>query len=92
MTLFALKFLMLFGIGKHIVSLPYIKDFSKYKISAKARPIQMNTETLEFCQKEIADLLAKGIIHKIKSPWSCAAFYVMKNDKLERGTPRLVIN
>jgi hypothetical protein len=77
---------------KHIVSLSYIKDFSKHKIPAKARPIQMNTETLEFCQKEIADLLAKGIIRKSKSPWSCAAFYIIKNAKLERGTPRLVIN
>jgi hypothetical protein len=57
-----------------------------------ARPIQMNAETLEFCKKEIADLLAKNINCKNKSPWSCAAFYVMKNAKLERGSPRLVIN
>ena len=52
----------------------------------------MNTTTLEFCQKEIVDLLAKGIIPKRKSPWACATFYVMKNVELERGTPRLVIN
>ena len=71
---------------KHIVSLPYIKDFSEHKIPTKARPIQIITKTLEFCQKEIADLLAKGIICKSKSPWSYATFYVMKNAKLERGT------
>jgi hypothetical protein len=47
---------------KHIVSLPYVKDFSEKKIPTKARPIQMNAEILDFCQKEIADLLAKGII------------------------------
>jgi hypothetical protein len=52
---------------KHIVSLPYIKDFSERKIPTKARPIQMNAELLDFCQKEIYDLLAKGIIRKSKS-------------------------
>jgi hypothetical protein len=77
---------------RHIVALPYIKDFSEKKIPTKARPIQMNAETLEFCQKEIADLLEKNIIRKSKSPWSCAAFYVMKNAELEKGSPRLVIN
>jgi len=77
---------------RHIVTLPYIKDFSENKIPTKARPIQMNAETLEFCQKEIADLLEKNIIRKSKSPWSCAAFYVMKNAELEKGSPRLVIN
>jgi hypothetical protein len=53
---------------KHIVSLPYVKDFSERKIPTKARPIQMNAELLEFCQKEISDLLAKGTIRKSKSP------------------------
>jgi hypothetical protein len=77
---------------KHIVALPYIKDFSERKIPTKARPIQMNAKTLEFCQKEIADLLVKNIICKSKSLCSCAAFYIMKNAKLERGYPRLVIN
>ena len=52
----------------------------------------MNTEILDFCQKEIVDLLAKGIICKSKSPWSCAAFYVRKNAEIEKGVPRLVIN
>jgi hypothetical protein len=49
----------------------------------------MNAELLDFCQKEISDLLAKGIIRKSKSPWSCAAFYVRKNAEIERGVPRL---
>ena len=52
----------------------------------------MNAEILDFCQKKIADLLAKGIIRKSKSHWSCAAFYVRKNAKIERGVPRFVIN
>jgi hypothetical protein len=77
---------------KHIVSLPYAKDFFEKKIPTKARPIQMNAEILEFCQKEIFDLLAKGIIRKSKSPWACATFYVRKNAEIERGVPRLVIN
>ena len=63
---------------KHIVSLPYVKDFSEKRIPTKAQPIQMNVELLYFCQKEIADLLSKGIIRKSKSPWSCATFYVRK--------------
>ena len=52
----------------------------------------MNAEILDFCQKEIVDLLAKDIIRKSKSPWSCVAFYVRKNAEIERGVPRLVIN
>jgi hypothetical protein len=47
---------------KHIVSLPYVKDFFEKRIPTKARPIQMNAEFLDFCQKEITNLLAKGII------------------------------
>jgi len=52
----------------------------------------MNEELLQYCQKEIKDLLDKGLIRKSKSPWSCAAFYVNKQAKLEPGTPRVVIN
>ena len=52
----------------------------------------MNQELLEYCKKEIQDLLNKKLIRPSKSPWSCPAFYVQKNAELERGTPRLVIN
>ena len=52
----------------------------------------MNFELLEHCKKEINDLLAKGLIRKSQSPWSCSAFYVNKNAEIERGVPRLVIN
>ena len=38
---------------KHIVDLPYEKDFREKQISTKARPIQMNEELLQYCQKEI---------------------------------------
>jgi len=61
---------------KHIISLPYEKDFSEKNIPTKARPIQMNKELLEFCKKEIETLLKKGLIRPSKSHWSCAAFYV----------------
>lgn len=77
---------------KHIVNLPYVKDFDEKNIPTKARPIQMNVETVEFCKKEIHDLLQKKLIRNSKSPWSCSAFYVQKNAEIERGTPRLVIN
>ena len=77
---------------KHIVNLPYIKDFNEKNIPTKTRPIQMNAETVEFCKKEISDLLEKKLIRNSKSPWSCSAFYVQKDAEIERGTPRLVIN
>ncbi|KAG8634083.1 hypothetical protein MANES_17G011850v8 [Manihot esculenta] len=77
---------------QHIVTLPYESDFKEQNIPTKARPIQMNQEMLQFCKKEIQDLLAKNLIRPSKSPWSCAAFYVIKNAEIERGAPRLVIN
>ena len=77
---------------KHIVNLPYVKDFNEKNIYSKARPIQKNAKTIEFCKKEIHDLLAKKMIRNSKSPWSCVAFYVQKISEIERGAPRLVIN
>ena len=61
---------------QHMVSLPYEKDFNEKQIPTKARPIQMNPELLEYCKKEIQDLLDKNLIRPSYSPWSCAAFYV----------------
>jgi len=52
----------------------------------------MNEELLQYCQKEIKDLLDKGLIRKSESPRSYVAFYVNKHVELERGIPRLVIN
>ena len=77
---------------QHMVDLPYEKEILEKQIPTKAQPIQMNQELLEFCKKEINDLLAKGIIRKSKSPWSCPSFYVNKNAKIERDTLKLVIN
>ncbi|CAL8991632.1 unnamed protein product [Prunus brigantina] len=53
----------------HVVSLPYIKNFSEKNIPTKARPIQMSQEMVEFCKNEINELLQKQIIRKNKSPW-----------------------
>ena len=77
---------------KHIVNLPYEKDFSERNIPTKARPIQMNHDLLEICKKELQTLLAKKLIRPSKSPWSCAGFYVINQAERERGAPRLVIN
>ena len=77
---------------KHIVEIPYEKDFNEKQIPTKARPIQMNQELLEHCKKEIQELLDKKLIRKSKSPWSCSAFYVNNQAEIERGVPRLVIN
>ena len=77
---------------KHVVYLPYEKDFNDKMIPTKARPAQMSKELVEYCRKEIQDLLQKNLIRESRSPWSCTAFYVNKNAELERGVPRLVIN
>lgn len=47
----------------------------------------MNQELLRHCKKEIQELLDKKLIRKSKPPWSCYAFYVKKQTKLERGEP-----
>ena len=62
------------------------------QIPTKARPIQINEELLQYFQKEIKDLLDKGLIRKSTSPWYYVALYVNKQSKLEQGTPHLVIN
>ncbi|KAG5602713.1 hypothetical protein H5410_034083 [Solanum commersonii] len=70
---------------KHIVTLPYEDDFSEENIPTKSRPCQMNTELVEFCKKEIDNLLQKGLIKPSKSPWSCTAFYVNNAAEKERA-------
>jgi len=52
----------------------------------------MNADLEQNYRLEIHDLESKGLIQKSRSPWSCAAFYVNKNSKIKKGTPRLVIN
>ena len=44
---------------KHIVNLPYVKDFNEKNIPTKACLIQINAETIEFYKQEIHDLRAK---------------------------------
>nr|XP_016467416.1 PREDICTED: uncharacterized protein LOC107790034 [Nicotiana tabacum] len=70
---------------KHIVTLPYEDNFSEDDIPTKSRPCQMNAELVEFCKKEIDNLLQKGLIKPSKSPWSCTAFYVNNAAEKERG-------
>ena len=72
-----------------MIYLPYEKDFSKKQIHTKERPIKMNPKLLEYCKKEIKDLLNKKLIRPSYSPWRCVAFYVQKASEIERGTPRL---
>ena len=79
-------------LGSFCAQYGIIKKFNEKQIPTKARPIQMNPELLEYCKKEINDLLNKKLIRPSHSPWSCAAFYVQKVSEIERGTPRLVIN
>uniref|UniRef100_M1DWJ3 Uncharacterized protein n=1 Tax=Solanum tuberosum TaxID=4113 RepID=M1DWJ3_SOLTU len=75
---------------KHIVTLPYEDDFSEENIPTKSRPCQMNTKLVEFCKKEIDNLLQNGLIKPSKSPWSCTAFYVNNAAEKEKQTIRLL--
>nr|KYP41501.1 polyprotein [Cajanus cajan] len=74
------------------IELPYEEGFSEKDIPTKAKPVQLNKETLEYCRKEIKQFLDKKLIRPSKSPWSCAAFYVQNASEIERGEPRMVIN
>ena len=53
---------------QHMVSLPYEKDFNEKQIPTKARPIQMSPKLLEYCKKEINDILNKKLIRPSHSP------------------------
>ena len=67
-----------------MVSLPFEKYFTEKQIPTKVRPIQMNPELLEYCKKEINNLLNKILIRSSHSPWSCISFYVQKVSEIER--------
>jgi hypothetical protein len=43
----------------------------------------MNQELLDYCNKEIQDLLQKCLKRKSKLPWNYSAFYVQKNVELK---------
>ncbi|GAV92318.1 hypothetical protein CFOL_v3_35698 [Cephalotus follicularis] len=57
---------------RHMVSLPYEKDFTEQNIHIKVRPIQMTYELIKHCKKEIQELLNKKLIRLSKSPLSYA--------------------
>lgn len=42
-------------------------DFSERKIPTKAKTIQKNQNIIEYCKKEIKDLIKKGLIWPNKS-------------------------
>ena len=45
---------------KHNIELTYEKDFNEKDIPTKARSIQTNQELMEYCKKEIQELLDEG--------------------------------
>ncbi|KAG5630263.1 hypothetical protein H5410_001980 [Solanum commersonii] len=72
---------------KHVDSLQLeiFNNFSDDDIPTKSCPCQMNAELVEFCKKEIDNLLQKGLIKPSKSTWSCTAFYVNNAAKKNAG-------
>ncbi|GAV75258.1 hypothetical protein CFOL_v3_18737 [Cephalotus follicularis] len=63
---------------RHMVSLPYEKDFTEQNIPTKARPIQMIYELMKHCKKEIQELLNIKSIRHNKSPWKYTVFYKIR--------------
>ncbi|GAV78783.1 hypothetical protein CFOL_v3_22248, partial [Cephalotus follicularis] len=72
---------------RHMISLPYEKDFTEQNIPTKARSIQKTYELIEHCKKEIQELLNKKSIRHRKSPWNYTVFY-----KIGQKTSRPVTN
>jgi hypothetical protein len=73
-----------FGYNKnHVVQLLYESNFDKKIILTKIRPIQVNQELLDYCNKEIENLLQKCLKRKSKLSWNYSAFYVQKNVELK---------
>ena len=58
--------------------MPYVKGFDEKNIPTKARPIQMNAKTVEFCKNEIHDLLKKKLNRNSKSPGLVLLFMFKK--------------
>ncbi|GAV89410.1 hypothetical protein CFOL_v3_32825, partial [Cephalotus follicularis] len=56
---------------RHMVSLPYEKNFIEQNIPTKTKPIQITYELMKYCEKEIQELLNKKLIEPSKSLWSC---------------------
>jgi hypothetical protein len=65
----------------YVIQLLYESNFDKKIILTKIRPFQMNQELLDYCNKEIQNLLKKCLKQKSKLPWNYSAFY--KNIELE---------
>ncbi|GAV92426.1 Peptidase_A3 domain-containing protein, partial [Cephalotus follicularis] len=64
---------------RHMISLPYEKNFNEKNITTGTRPIQMTYELMERFKKEIQELLNKKLIEPSKSLWSCTTFCVQKS-------------
>nr|XP_016511568.1 PREDICTED: uncharacterized protein LOC107828720 [Nicotiana tabacum] len=74
---------------KHIVTLPYEDNFSEDDIPTKPRPCQMNTELVEFCKKEIDNLLQKEVgFTEEQVPCLYRTFYNNFWDKLMKKDPK----
>ena len=75
---------------QYFVSLP-LDPHLKVK-PMKASAALMSPSEVQFCDAEIQELLKKGLIEPLKSPWACRAFVVNKHGEQKRGKPRLVVN
>ncbi|GAV65762.1 hypothetical protein CFOL_v3_09276, partial [Cephalotus follicularis] len=67
---------------RHMISLPYGKNFNEQNIPTKTKPIQMTYELMRYCKKEIQELLNKKLIEPSKSLWNYSTFY--DNPEIQR--------
>jgi hypothetical protein len=47
----------------------------------------MSPTELEYCKKEIQELLERKLIESSRSPWACPAFYVNKHSEQKEESP-----
>jgi len=64
---------------QYFVSLPYKEDYIAKPQKASAN--HMSPTEVEYCQKEISELLDRKLIETSRSPWACPSFYVNKHSE-----------
>lgn len=75
---------------KYFLDIPYKEGFAG--TPQKDSATQMSPFEAEYCKREIAKLLQRGLIEPSCSPWACVALYVNKHSEHKSGNPRMVIN
>ena len=75
-----------------MVKLPYEKDFSKSKYPQNLNQFKWIMDSLGFVKKKLITSFQNASLEKLRVIGHALFFYVNKNAKIEKVTPKLVIN